>query len=101
MKRHSRVTIKDVARRSGVSVATVSKVINNRYGVAEKTHAKVQAVIDELGYETSLVAQSLRSHRTNIIGVLVTDLEPFTAELLKGAAKGMHDTGYELVVYSA
>ena len=101
MKRHSRVTIKDVAERAGVSVATVSKVINNRYGVAEETYARVQAVIDELGYETSLVAQSLRSHQTNVIGILVVDLEPFSTELLKGAAKGMHDTGFELVVYSA
>jgi LacI family transcriptional regulator, galactose operon repressor len=101
MKRHSRVTIKDVARRAGVSVATVSKVINSRYGVAEGTSARVQAVIDELGYETSLVAQSLRSHQTNVIGILVVDIEPFSSELLKGAAMGMHDTGYELVVYSA
>lgn len=101
MKRHSRVTIKDVARRADVSVATVSKVINNRYGVAESTYARVQGVIDELGYETSLVAQSLRSHKTNVIGILVVDIEPFSSELLKGAATGMHGTGYELVVYSA
>jgi Transcriptional regulators len=101
MKQHSRVTIKDVASRAGVSVATVSKVINNRYGVAEETYQRVQAVIDELGYETSLVAQSLRSHQTNVIGILVVDLEPFSTELLKGAAKGMHDTGFELVVYTA
>jgi LacI family transcriptional regulator len=101
MKRHSRVTIKDVASRAGVSVATVSKVINNRYGVAEETFARVQAVIDELGYESSLVAQSLRSHQTNILGILVSDLEPFSTELLKGAAVGIRNTGYELVVYSA
>jgi LacI family transcriptional regulator len=82
MKRHSRVTIKDVARRADVSVATVSKVINNRYGVAESTYARVQGVIDELGYETSLVAQSLRSHKTNVIGILVVDIEPFSSELL-------------------
>ena len=43
-------------------------------------------VIDELGYEASLVAQSLRNHRTNVIGILVADLEPFSTELLKGAA---------------
>ena len=98
---HSRVTIKDVASRAGVSVATVSKVINNRYGVAEETFNRVQAVIDELGYETSLVAQSLRSHQTNVIGILVVDIEPFSSELLKGAAKGIHDTGFELVVYTA
>lgn len=97
----SRVTIRDVAERASVSVATVSKVINRRYGVAEATVRRVQDVIDELGYEASLVAQSLRNHRTNVIGVLVTDLEPFSTELLKGIAAAIRNTGYELVIYSA
>jgi len=97
----SRVTIRDVAARAGVSVATVSKVINNRYGVASDTTARVQAVIDELGYEASLVAQSLRNHRTNVIGILVADLEPFSTELLKGAADAIRYSGFELVIYSA
>jgi len=96
----SRVTIRDVAARAGVSVATVSKVINNRYGVASGTSARVQAVIDELGYEASLVAQSLRNHRTNVIGILVADLEPFSTELLKGAADAIRGSGFELVIYS-
>jgi LacI family transcriptional regulator len=95
------VTIRDVAARAGVSVATVSKVINNRYGVASGTSARVQAVIDELGYEASLVAQSLRNHRTNVIGILVADLEPFSTELLKGAADAIRGSGFELVIYSA
>ena len=97
----SRVTIRDVAARAGVSVATVSKVINRRYGVAAGTSARVQAVIDDLGYEASLVAQSLRNHQTNVIGILVADLEPFSTELLKGAADAIRGSGFELVVYSA
>ncbi len=97
----ARVTIRDVAERAGVSVATVSKVINQRYGVAADTMARVQAVISELGYEASLVAQSLRNHRTNVIGILVADLEPFSTELLKGAADAIRGSGFELVVYSA
>ncbi|MFB9240024.1 LacI family DNA-binding transcriptional regulator [Plantactinospora siamensis] len=96
-----RVTIRDVAQRAGVSVATVSKVINGRYGVSAATAAHVQAVIRQVGYEASLVAQSLRNHRTNVIGILVADLEPFSTELLKGAADGIRDSGFELVVYSA
>jgi LacI family transcriptional regulator len=84
-----------------VSVATVSKVLNQRYGVAADTLARVQAVIKELGYEASLVAQSLRNHRTNVIGILVADIEPFSTELLKGAADALRGTGFELVVYSA
>ena len=97
----SRITIHDVAARAGVSTATVSKVVNGKYGVAAATNERVQRVIDELGYEPSLVARSLRSHRTNVIGILVADLEPFSTELLKGAARGIRGTGYELVVYSA
>jgi len=95
-----RVTIGQVAEQAGVSVATVSKVINDRYGVAESTSARVRAVIDELGYHASLVGQSLRSRRTNVLAVLVTDIEPFSAEVLKGVARAVHDTGYELIVFS-
>jgi LacI family transcriptional regulator len=97
----SRVTIRDVAARAGVSVATVSKVINQRYGVAPETLARVRAVIAEMGYEASLVAQSLRNNQTNVIGILVADFEPFSTELLKGAADAIRGTGFELVVYSA
>ncbi len=95
-----RVTIGDVAAHAGVSIATVSRVMNRRYGVSPTTSTRVRASINELGYESSLVARSLRSHRTNVIGIIVADLEPFSAELLKGAARALSRTGYELIVYS-
>jgi len=94
------VTIGDVAAQAGVSIATVSKVINGRYGVAPATLERVQSVIDELGYESSLVARSLRSRRTNVLGIVVADIEPFSAELLKGAGAAIRERGYELIVYS-
>jgi LacI family transcriptional regulator len=97
----SRVTIRDVAARAGVSIATVSKVLNGRYGVSAATFARVQAVIKDMGYEASLVAQSLRNYQTNVVGILVADIEPFSAELLKGVAEGIRGTGFEMVVYSA
>ena len=92
----TRVTIGDVADRAGVSIATVSRVVNGRYGVSSSTQSRVQAVIDDLGYESSLIARSLRSQRTNVIGILVADIEPFSAELLKGAAKAVHGSEFEL-----
>lgn len=95
-----RVTIHDVARTAGVSPATVSKVINGRYGVALSTTERVQQVIADLGYESSLVARSLRSHRTNVIGILVAEFEPFSAEILKGVSGAIGGTGYELLAYS-
>lgn len=97
---NSRVTIRDVAARAGVSVPTVSRVLNDRYGVSASTVQRVREVIAELGYESSLVARSLRNHRTNVIGILVWAIEPFSAELLKGAARAVRRSGYELVVYS-
>lgn len=96
-----RVTMQQVAAEAGVSISTVSKVINGRYGVSAETFANVTAVIDRLGYEASLVARSLRNSRTNVIGVLVADFEPFSTEVLKGAADAIRGTGYELVAYSA
>ncbi|GIG26561.1 LacI family transcriptional regulator [Cellulomonas denverensis] len=94
------MTITDVARAADVSVATVSKVINGRYGVAQATSARVQQVIDDLGFESSLVARSLRSHRTQVIGILVAEFEPFSTEILKGAAAAVADAGYELLAYT-
>ena len=96
-----RATMQDVAATAGVSVSTVSKVLNGRYGVASTTSAHVTEVIERLGYQASLVAQSLRSSRTNVIGVLVSDFEPFSVEVLKGAADAVRGTGYELIAYSA
>ncbi len=93
--------MQQVAAEAGVSVSTVSKVINGRYGVASETFEHVTGVIDRLGYEASLVARSLRNRRTDVIGVLVADFEPFSAEVLKGAADAIRGTGYELVAYSA
>jgi LacI family transcriptional regulator len=98
--RQSRATIDDVAARAGVSISTVSRVVNGRYGVAPATLDRVRAAVVDLGFETSLTARSLRSGRTNVIGVLVSDIEPFSAEVLKGIAHALRESSYELIVYS-
>jgi LacI family transcriptional regulator len=94
------VTIIDVARLAGVSVSTVSKVINDRYGVSSETYDKVMDIVSDLGYESSLVASSLRRQSTNVIGILVPEFEPFSTELLKGISSAAEGTGYELLAYS-
>jgi LacI family transcriptional regulator len=95
-----RVTIADVARAAGVSIPTVSKVVNGRYGVAATTSKRVLEVVEQLGYETSLVASSLRRQRTGVIGILVAEFESFSVELLKGASAEAAGAGYELLAYS-
>ncbi|TFV46245.1 LacI family transcriptional regulator [Blastococcus sp. TF02A-35] len=95
------MTMQQVAAEAGVSISTVSKVINGRYGVSSETVDHVNRVIERLGYEASLVARSLRNRRTNVVGVLVMDFEPFSTEVLKGVADAIHGSGYELIAYSA
>ncbi|WOF24238.1 LacI family DNA-binding transcriptional regulator [Microbacterium betulae] len=95
-----RATIHDVALAAGVSVSTVSKVVNGRYGVSAKTSARVLGVVSELGYETSLIASSLRRGRTNVVGVLVAEFEPFALALLQGISEALQDSGYDLLAYA-
>ena len=95
-----RTTIHDVAAAAGVSVATVSKAVNGRYGIAPATIERVLRVVEELGYESSLVASSMRSRRTGVIGVLVADFEPFSAEILKGVGAELRGTHYDVLAYA-
>jgi len=100
MKPPSRVKLADVAERAGVSVATVSKVVNGRYGVSKDTIELVQGFIDELGYVGNLSASSLRSASTNVLGILVADFEPYSAEIIKGAAALTRGTTWELLSHA-
>jgi LacI family transcriptional regulator len=93
------VTMSDVARAAGVSTATVSRVVNGHYGVSASTVEHVRATIKELGYESSLVATSLRRSRTNVLGLVAHSFESYTAEVLKGVMKALKGSGYDLIIY--
>ena len=95
-----RVTITDVARAAGVSVSTISKVMNGRDGIAPATQLRVQRVIDELGYVGNVGAQSLRARRTGVIGVLVSQFEPYSAEVLKGIGRAAEGTEHEIMAWA-
>jgi LacI family transcriptional regulator len=79
------VTLTDVARHCGVSRATVSLVLNNSPLVAAATAARVREAMSELGYVYNRAAASLRTRRTNAIGVVLTQVtNPYFAELAAG-----------------
>ena len=81
-------TIKDVARVSGVSVATVSRVINHDRKVAAKTRLRVQQAIDELGYRLNANARDLVAKKQSTVGVVIPDLtDPFFAALANGVER--------------
>src|SRR5438552_1253595 len=96
------VTIKDVARAAGVSVATVSRAHNNSRLVTEATRRRVRTVADRLGYAPNAAARSLSTSRTSTIGVLLPDLYgEFYSELIRGIDQMAQRHGYHLLVASS
>lgn len=85
-------TIKDVARRANVSIATVSRAVNNSPLVSEETRQRVMKVIEELGYQPNALARGLVSRKSNTIGVLITDVTNlFSAEVFRGMEDAAHE----------
>jgi LacI family transcriptional regulator len=96
------VTITDVAKAAGVSVTTVSRVLNDKDDVSPDTYRHVRTVIDELGYSSSLAARSMRSRKTNVIGVIMPDVsDPFSVEVIRGVNKGIVELNYDLLIYTS
>ena len=94
-------TIRDVAKAAGVSISTVSRVLNDKGDVAPETYQKVQEVIDELGYTSSLAARGLRSRRMNVIGLAMPDVgDPFSIQVMKGVSRAIAELDYDLIVYT-
>lgn len=93
-------TIADVARQAGVSMMTVSRVINNSGAVSDATREKVEAAIRNLGYRPNMVARSLATNRTRMIAYVVSDLaNPFFPEVSKGVHSMCRERGYLAIVY--
>ncbi len=93
-----RVTIRHVAQDAGVSVAAVSKVLRNAYGVSEVLRNKVEASIEKLNYRPSVAARGMRG-RTYTIGILVIELSnPFLAGVIESANTMLSDNGYKSLI---
>lgn len=93
------LNIKEVAEKAGVSITTVSRVLNNPQTVSKKTKEKVLQVMDDLNYTPNWFARNLQNKRTNVIGVLVPDtLEPSNMEMTKGVEKVARQKGCNLIL---
>jgi DNA-binding LacI/PurR family transcriptional regulator len=94
-------TIRDVARRAGVSVATVSRVLNDSPLVVEPTRARVRAAVDELGYRLNATARNLSIGRAAAVGVVVPFLTaPSVIERLRGVVARLRGRpGYDLLLF--
>jgi LacI family transcriptional regulator len=100
MTEYSRPTIADVAERAGVSIATVSRVMNKTGPVAEATAARVESVIFELNFTPHAAARGLASRKTNTLGLVLRDISgEFFQPMLRGIESGTRDFGYDLLIH--
>lgn len=90
-------TMADIAREAGVSLMTVSRVVNDKEGVSSDTRRRVQEVIERLGYRPSAVARGLANRRTGTLGLVVPDnANPFFSEVARGAEHMAYAEGYSV-----
>ncbi|WP_234892398.1 LacI family DNA-binding transcriptional regulator [Agrobacterium vitis] len=93
------VRLRDVAQTAGVSVGTVSRVLNNNPTVSEEVRRKVEAVMKALGYEANIVAQSLRGSTTKLIACAIRDFDiPQFAQYIKEAEQVFRERGYTFIL---
>ncbi|HEY6181323.1 MAG TPA: LacI family DNA-binding transcriptional regulator [Terriglobales bacterium] len=96
------MSIKEVAKRAGVSIATVSRTINTPEKVHPHTVERVQRVIEKLGYRPNLTARALKTGRTNLVGLVVPDLvHSFFAELARGLSGVLREEDISVVIASS
>lgn len=98
---HKRPTIHDVAKRAGLSTATVSRYINGTAPVSEERAARIEAAIQEMQYTPQMAAQVLARSRTQTVGLLLPGISGnFFAPLLQGVETRLLKDGYSLLVHS-
>ena len=92
-------TIYEVSNLAGVSLATVSRVINKNARVSEKTRQKVESAMQTLGYRPNSIAQSLASNCTNSVGILVSELHgPFFGQMMAGIEAELRAAGKHVII---
>lgn len=94
-------SLHDVAKLAGVSKSTVSRVVNNEYGVKEATKVKVMAAVKEVGYVVNQVAKDLKSQKTNLVGVIVPRVSSnATAQGVDGLSRIFEQAGKQVLLAS-
>lgn len=92
-----RVTMADVARRAGVSLMTVSRVVNNKGDISEETSLRIREIIKQLGYRPSGIARSLATKHSGTLGLVVPDnSNPFFSAVARGAEHLAYQEGYNI-----
>ena len=95
-------TLKDVAKAAGLSVGTVSRVLNNRGYISEETRQGVYTAMERLNYQPNEVARSLSRQKTNTIGLIMPSIEhPYFAKLISCLERAAYEREYKVLLFCA
>jgi len=95
-------TIREVALRAGVSIATVSRVLNHHSSVTASTEQRVRSAMEELGYSRNEVARSLKVRQTRTIGIIAPELSnPYFMEVVEAMDRIIAAAGYTMIICSS
>ncbi|MES0341676.1 MAG: LacI family DNA-binding transcriptional regulator, partial [Candidatus Humimicrobiaceae bacterium] len=98
-KKIKRSSIKDVAKEAGVSISTVSSVINKNKFVSEEREKRVLDAIKKLKYKPNIIARGLRTKSTRAVGVILPDIaQPFFAQVIRGMEEAARTRNYTLIL---
>ncbi len=95
-------TIKEVALKANVSIATVSRVLNNDPRVAKQTYARIRQIANQLNYKPNILARNFVKGKTNLIGLILPEIiDEFFTEIIKGVDEVLYGMGYYTIVASS
>ena len=93
------ITLKEIAAKCNVSIATVSNILNGKSNVSEKTKERVLKVVKETGYKPNYMARTLRARKTNTVGLIIDDIGAFSSPLLiEGVLETLEQKGYKAII---
>lgn len=99
MSKKSVITLKKIAADLGISISTVSRALSNHPDISDSTKERVNAIAKKFNYVPNLFAKGFRTHKTNIIGVIVPNIDHyFTSTMLKGIMREAEIQGYKVII---